>query len=293
MIDFISITAKASHIQTAFWGECKPFEYNGIMFSPDYIKGVLWRYKGEFRGMQIALYEEQIKMANSLHKFYKGNNYTDFNYSEIKAAISLLSGKFHISPADFNIKKLEFGLNIIVEKPALHYISYLLSYKNKFFDKMKSSSKEYGRKCFLSEYDIKVYDKQMQVNLKDKIKIESSLLRFEVAYKQQRAMPKIITLADLANYEKLEALFLHFISVIGKVVTTQNENFEAATASEREIYAAAKDPNYLIVEKKMRKDGAIELQRKIRLARKKILTGGQSDNFINALTNRYSELMKG
>lgn len=293
MIDFISITANASHISEAVWGELEPDDWEGIKFRPFYIKGHLWAYKGEYRGLQLVLHDRQLKITNSLHKFYKGNNYTDFSYSEIKAAISLLSGKFHISPADFNIKKLEFGLNIILEKYALHYINYFLSYKNKFFDKMRSSHKEYGRKCFLSEYDIKVYDKQLQVNLKDKIKIESSLLRFEVAYKQQRAMPKIKTLADLESYEKLEALFLHFIGVIGKVVTTQNENFEATTASEREIYAAAKDPNYLIVEKKMRKDGAIELQRKIRLAREKILTGGLNDYFINALTNKYFELLKG
>lgn len=154
MIDFIVIVASIEPFCTS--NLFSPFEWKGLIFFPKFKKGILKGYESEYKGLRIVLYDNKIEISNSLHKFYKGNNHSDFSYSELKKAIGMICEKFTIKANSWEIKKMEFGFCIVTPQPANRYLNCFSEYHFREFEKMKYRIKDYGRKCFMSEYAIKV-----------------------------------------------------------------------------------------------------------------------------------------
>src|SRR5688572_20689289 len=80
------------------------FYWKGILFKPVYGKGneeFIKKYIGDYKELRFELENENLSVSNSLHKFYKGNNYTDFSFTEIKAAISELCNFLQMEAKDF------------------------------------------------------------------------------------------------------------------------------------------------------------------------------------------------
>ena len=289
MVDYIKIVA---FIDALFSNKSfKHFEWKGLLFYPKYAKGKLKGFESEYNGFRVFLYYDRIELSNSIHKFYKDNNYTDFTFSELIDAINTICKKFEIEAQNWEIKKLEFGFNILTPQIADYYLNLIYQYKDREFEKMKSKHITYGRKCFMSEYAIKIYDKYVQTKLMYGVVIPDNTLRVELCYNQKRKLPKQIkTLFDLQNKEKFKELYNNLNDVISKIIFNDEVNVSNSTREERVLFFASFNPSLLKVEEKICKAEARAMKRKIKQLKERFLSKKFKLYLLKALSNKYIEL---
>lgn len=117
--------------------EKEPFYWKDILFKPVYGKGneeYVIKFTAEIRDLKLELKPHELIISNSLHKFFKGNNYSDFTRAELIKSIELLSNTLGIKETLIVPIKMEFGVNCefnLVDD----YIGSILNYKGKPFDK--------------------------------------------------------------------------------------------------------------------------------------------------------------
>ncbi len=269
----------------------KPFEWRGLMFYPKYSKGKLRGFESDYKGFRVFLCYDRIELSNSIHKFYKGNNYTDFTLSELMDAINTICVKFGIEANRWEIKKLEFGFNILTLKKADHYLDLIYQYKNREFEKMKAKHITYGKKCFMSEYAIKIYDKHLQTKIAYNIIIPENTLRVEFCYNQKRKLPKQIKfLSDLQDKEKFKELYNDLNEAISKIIFNDEVNVSNSTKEERVLFFASFNSKLLKVEERINKVEAKEMKLKIKLLKERFLSKNFKQWLLKALSNKYVEL---
>jgi len=252
MIDFIVMVAPIEPFYA--FNSFNPFEWNGLKFYPKFKKGILKGFESEYKDLRVILYYNKIQLSNSLHKFYKGNNYTDFTHSELIKAIHEICQMFKIEAEYWEIKKMEFGFNILTSKPAKEYLAFFMEYKEREFEKMKHRQIDYGRKCFLTEYALKIYDKSLQCKAMDSESISNKVLRVEFCYNQKRKLPKQIkTLADLIDKDKFKELFKDLNEAFIKVIYKDEVDFTNSTNEERILFYASLNPDFIKVEEQINK----------------------------------------
>ncbi|MEJ8590335.1 hypothetical protein JSO54_03685 [Riemerella anatipestifer] len=289
MIDFIVIVAPIEHFNT--FNSFNPFEWKGLKFYPKFKKGNLKGFESEYKGLRVILYYNKIQISNSLHKFYKGNNYSDFTHSELTNAIQEICQIFEIKAKCWEIKKLEFGFNILTLKPAKEYIALFLEYKERKFEKMKHKQTDYGRKCFLYEYALKVYDKSLQCKAMDSMRISDKTLRVEFCYNQKRKLPKLIeTLADLMDKDKFKELFRDLNEAFAKVIYNDEVDFTNSTNEERILFYASLNPDFIKVEEQINKTEAKAIRLKIKQLKERFFKKEFKKWFLKALSDKYIEL---
>ncbi|MFP9114432.1 hypothetical protein ACLI1A_10855 [Flavobacterium sp. RHBU_3] len=289
MIDFIRIVAPIEP-QYSF-NSIHPFEWQELIFVPKFKKGILKGFESEYKDLRVVLYYDKIELSNSLHKFYKGNNYTDFAYSELVNAIAEICIKFEIEAEYWEIKKMEFGFNIKTPQPANEYIDLFLEYKERKFDKMKNKQIDYGRKCFLSEYSLKVYDKSYQSKVVDSIAISKKMLRVEFCYNQKRKLPEQIkNLADLMDREKIKELYNDLSEAFAKVIFSEEVDFTGSTDEERMLFFASTHANYIKVEEGINKSNTKAMKKRIKQLKERFFRKTFKKWFLKALQDKYIEL---
>lgn len=289
MIDFIKIVAPINPYR--HFGISEQFEWKGLTFSPVFKKSLLIGYESDYNGLRVMRYYNRIEVCNSLHKFYKGNNYTDFCYSEIKERINILCNKFGIVAKNWEIKKLEFGLNLITSNPAYQYLSRFLEYKGREFEKMRDNQIVYGRKCYMSEYALKVYDKHIQTKMKDKISIPENTLRVEFYYKQYRKLPKSIHyLSDLLYEERFKDLYKDLKEAIENIIYDDEYDFKNSTNEERMLFFASQNTEFLKVENQINKAEVKTIKKKIKQLKERFLKKDFRNNLSKLLNDKYINL---
>jgi len=289
MIDYIKIVASMDAVFS--YNSFKPFEWRGLLFYPKYTKGKLRGFESDYNGFRVFLYYDRIELSNSIHKFHKGNNYTDFTLSEFMDAVNTICVKFGIEANRWEIKKLEFGFNILTLKKANHYLDLIYQYKNREFEKMKAKHITYGKKCFMSEYALKIYDKYVQTKKKYKIIIPENTLRVEFCYNQKRKLPKQIKfLSDLQDKEKFKELYNDFNKAISKIIFNDEVNVSNSTKEERVLFFASFNSKLLKVEETINKTEAKEMKVKIKLLKERFLSKNFKIWLLKALSDKYIEL---
>ena len=151
-----------------------------------------------------------IEISGSLHKYYesvhmgKRENWTQYSISKLAWTIDRLSQVFDRNTKKFEIRSLEFGVNLIVDFDPKKIIERCIVNYN---GGMKSETNRYGDTGYFCEFErvqyyIKIYDKGKQYNRPDNI------LRFE--YKTKKMEPinikGIRTLGDFLVPQKLNCL---------------------------------------------------------------------------------------
>ena len=145
-----------------------------------------FKYASTIKNLKFTYAGKQLKIAGSLHKYAKGNNYSLFTYEEAKNVLCELSDIIGIPLNRFVVTSMELGLNIQLDKDVVNYLHTIYSYKSNRFIPMtplKGTSKLKGCKCVFSEYSIKFYDKTFEAIKKGRIKREevpANLLRYEI-----------------------------------------------------------------------------------------------------------------
>ena len=168
-----------------------------------------------FHGIVIRIIRGVILISGSLHKFYNsinGNgshNYNDFTYWDIRDAIDFLSKELSFDPRTAQIQNLEFGVNIVVDRPAEEILRGKVVYhhwkppaRRQIF-----RGKGYFMEFEHSRYFLKIYDKSKQYGLVEHI------LRCEVKTRKSAEITSmgIMYLSDLLSkdtYLKLKDLLL-------------------------------------------------------------------------------------
>ncbi|HRP33932.1 MAG TPA: hypothetical protein PKV73_18670, partial [Agriterribacter sp.] len=153
MVDNITLVKDCKPPPQFYKAKEKPFEYKGCIYSPKFNNGQIVRYEGQIKNIRLFMYPEKVYLLNSLHKFHKGNNYSDFTKSELRAAIEAI------------VKKIEYGCNVSTD--AANAIYSLQSYKGKDYQPMAKNGIRYGAACEFAQYRIKGYNKPFQVNRED------------------------------------------------------------------------------------------------------------------------------
>jgi hypothetical protein len=285
MVDFIKIVAYKECIFTP--SSYEPFEWKELMFYPKFKNGCLTGFESSYEGFRVFLHYDRIEIANSIHKFYKGNNHSDFTYSELREAINIICHRFDIDAKEWKIIKMEFGFVILTPEPAKQYIDFFFEYKSRVFEKMKHKHNYYGRKCFMSEYALKVYDKSFQSDTT----ISDNILRVEYCYNQKRKLPKQInTLSDLLHKNKFKELYRDFDEAFSKVIYKDEVDFTKSTTEERMLFFASLDPSFIKVEESINKDGAKRIKQKIKQLKERFYKRTFKKWFLKSLSNKYIEL---
>ena len=153
------------------------------------------KYSSSLNNLRFSYSGTRLCIEGSLHKYSKGNNYSLFTYEEAKSVLRELSDVINIPLNRFIVTGIELGVNMPLEKDVERYLKILHSYKSHPFIMMsplKGTSKLKGRKCVLSEYAIKFYDKTFEVIKNSRIpkeerdKIPANLLRYEIQFSRKQ-----------------------------------------------------------------------------------------------------------
>lgn len=289
MIDFIVIIASIEPLWD--FTSLNPFVWKGLEFYPKYKKGKLIGFESDYKGLRVMLYYERIEVSNSLHKFYKGNNYSRFSYSELEKTIEIICKKFDIDARFWEIKKMEFGFVIVTPKPAVEYLNFFFQYKGNDFEKMKDKKTEYGRKCYMYAYALKVYAKSLQTKIMDNVVIPDDNLRIEFYYNEKRKLPKSIkTLNDLLDREKFKELFNELYQAFTIVVYKDEADLSNSTNEERLLFYASLNPDFLKFEEKVNKGAVKTIKSKIKQLRERFLRKKFKLWFLKSLKTKYIDL---
>ncbi|CAA0253096.1 conserved hypothetical protein [Tenacibaculum maritimum] len=209
MIDFIRMNYKDKSEVESFICDSKNFEELRVVLEK-HSGEIEYPYKTSLGSMEINITEKNIRVMNSLHKFYnqqnkKGyRNHNDFTYSQLTETIDLLNNGL-IRLENARLSKLEFGLNIELDFPAEFIVKdnimmhkYQTHNHNKKFNG-KGEFKQFDH-C---EYDFKIYDKAKQYRL------TKNVLRVEIKHKCSRSINShgVFNINNLTSKESLQSLF--------------------------------------------------------------------------------------
>lgn len=205
----------------------------------------------KYRGMKMTIISDKYCIIQgSIHKAFSNNvNYTDFTYTDLKNAISIIENDLNISSKRFKIQRIEFGVNI--REPPLDYKTIYknaISYKGDPFNQMKN---EIGIECEKQRFKIKIYDKgakeELNINL---IRIELKIIKSE-----HLKQVGIYSLSDLTNKIKMELAGKLLVNSFKDILMDNDKiNISKLSTIEKEVYQNGRNPKfwkYLKNERKM------------------------------------------
>lgn len=154
-------------------------------------------------------------MSGSLHKYAKGDNYSDFSYSDLSDTLDNITENHFLALENTNIHGMEIGVNIELPYSPEIVFKKAVCHQRKPFEHMNSKDKRIGVACTHTDYAIKLYDKGYQCKIENKY-----ILRYEVKVFRQRMLAPygISTLADLKDKVKTASLICLLRDCINETV---------------------------------------------------------------------------
>lgn len=197
-----------------------PFELNGILFKPEFNKnGDVISYSAKLENLYVKLVSGKIILMNSWHKFFHGNNYSDFCWEEIQVCMQTLSTVFGDVFWKSRITKLTAGVNLQCNPKTI--IERLISFKGNPMEPMRprNSRSVYGKRFASTHYNVKVYDKQFEVKRNARMDILPTLriekeMRMPYFQKRKSNPVPIYTPGDLKNPNAATFLSYELFAVI-------------------------------------------------------------------------------
>ncbi len=184
----------------------------------------------------------RLEISGSLHRYHNGgtDNSSRFGVADIQAVIMDLVERFGIVPDKTPLENLEIGVNIGLPFSPLRVINAAVVCHNKGFAPINAGRLYLGKRCVLSEYEVKIYDKGKQIGNPG-----LNLLRVEVKVRKMRQLRDygIKTLADLSDPAKLRPLVELLLSALANTVFIDPcANLDPLTESERTTFYKLRDP---------------------------------------------------
>ena len=161
-----------------------------------------YQRKTEFKGLRIVIIENnlssKLEVSGSAHKYYNNgeHNYNDFKLSDFIEVINNIAGLLCTTPQDLIVSNLEFGVNIDLDFEVKNIVSNMIQYQNKKFVDSDIPNSLY-RKCVLTKFKIKAYDKSLQYSL------DIEKFRFELKYKRMWILKELLQKEDLLTADEI------------------------------------------------------------------------------------------
>jgi len=294
MIDTISFNLEVKAPEEFYKQVPYPISFGKFRLNPEYNGNFVRAYTVKHRNLKISLTANQapiLKITNSLHKYFKGNNFSDFTFSEINDALFKLEYDLNRPIFTGKIIKLDYGLNLDLDAEKVY--PYFKSYKGNEFNKMKSKGKTYGAKVILSQSAIKGYNKTLENNRNRNAleKLKTNIFRFEIEVrkmihlrKRTKSIPimTVRDLLDVKNYQLLREDILNKYDHIRKDIFI---DLAKLTIGEKKTLATMKDEQIKLSVKRDHKDS----YKKCRAVEKNIYRNADDTFFSKEIRSRMSD----
>jgi len=225
------------------------FEYRGLNFIPRFSSsGEIFQWDATLKNLRIKIRpsSNQVIICNSLHKYAHGSNYTDYSLTELRDTIEELSDILNINMFHGDIKKIEYGCNILVPDANLPW-QRLISYKNKFYQQQLYKGQPYGASSYSTNYVLKAYNKAKQVKAVDGLVIPDNLFRWEVKAASMAALHKrkvpipVEKVEHLLNVQNAQSLADDAVKKYRDSIKNCLPNFDLRSLREMTAYARMSD----------------------------------------------------
>ncbi len=181
----------------------------------------------------------RVWVQGSIHKFWHGQNHSILTHSEMQKAFAFLFKTLGTRPESSKFLQIEFALNLYPDFNPDEFINRLICFKTKPFEGLGNFEK-IGKRCYNSEYDMKIYNKGKQYKLKQNV------LRIEKKVKDSRYLKRfgICAVSDLTTLKTRELLLDLFTSIDDLLIDDKSIDESRITA--RQVLALAKyrNPNF-------------------------------------------------
>ncbi|NLP59229.1 hypothetical protein [Lutibacter sp. B1] len=291
MYDTINIVQQLNQLPIEIMEETtKPFKWCGLLWIPKMNKfGYLVSYSSEIKNLKLTIRGNEISITNSIQKFYIDNNYQTFSYTQVLKAFEKLNKHFPFNIYEANVKKIAVG--VVIQEESNPILNTWLSVSNKKAFPMLSKNNRYGTKFFLTEYDIKGYNKTTEVKHHHNIHLNQQLFRFEVEIKRINNINRgknnigVYTVQDLLNPIKYQKLANLLIEKYQKINKTPCINWDETTIKEKRLVASFKDTE---IQNSIRKQHP-DTFKKDKIQYNKLLLKLNDDNFQNTIISKLNQ----
>ncbi|WP_026776111.1 hypothetical protein [Polaribacter sp. Hel_I_88] len=267
-----------------------PFDWYGIRWIPHYKESNFpIYYKSHYKNMYLRIIGDKLLVSNSLHKSYYGNNYMPFTLSQVFNAITLLDNALPINIYNSKINKLSAGV-VINENPQKIFNEWQY-FLGKNYTPMKDKNKIYGAKYFLTDYQIKGYDKTFEVKNHNQVNLKQPFFRFEI----DNCKPKVLnnktnnigiyTVKDLLDKEKFSKLGEMILNKYIQIEKLPKLDLSTLSIKEKRLYASL--TNYEVKES-IRKQHP-HMYKKDRKEYNKMMNNLDNSEFQNQVINKLKE----
>ncbi|WP_299673471.1 hypothetical protein [uncultured Tenacibaculum sp.] len=219
-----------------------PFFWKGLKWTPIFNKKTnqVKAYETTVNNLKLELKGNIISCNNSLQKWYIGNNYELFTYSKVVEALKKLDSVLPFNVYNANIHYVAVGT--VVEEEAKPILNTWLSLNGKTPITMLGANKEYGKKFYLTDYNVKGYDKTFEVKTHERIIIGKPIFRFELEIYTRNLNKRknpigIYTVKDLIDKKKYKMLADELMSKYDKIEKQQTIPLSQLTNKEKEVLA--------------------------------------------------------
>jgi hypothetical protein len=268
----------------------EPFEWYGLLWKPKFNKfGYPVAYYSELKNLNLIIRGTELSIINSLQKFYMDNNYNSFSYSQVIEAFKKLNNLLPLNIYTASVKKIAIGT--VIQEDCNQILNTWVSVSNKKALPMLSRNKRYGLKYFLTEYDIKGYNKTTEVKHHNNINLDKQHFRFEVEIKRVNNVNReknkigIYSVQDLINPIKYQKLGQLLINNYQKIKKKPALNWCNTTIKEKRLIATFKDIEVLNSIKKQHPDS----YKKDRKQYKALLNKLNDNNYQNSIINKLNQ----
>ena len=219
-----------------------PFFWKGLKWIPIFNKKTnqVKAYETTVSNLKLELKGNIISCNNSLQKWYMGNNYELFTYSQVVKALEKLDSILPFNVYNANIHYLAVGT--VIEESAQPILNPWLSLNGKTAIPMLGANKQYGKKFYLTDYTVKGYDKTFEVKTHERIKIGKPIFRFELEIYTRNLNKRknpigIYTVKNLIDKKKYQMLADELLSKYDKIEKQQSIPLSQLNNKEKEVLA--------------------------------------------------------
>lgn len=295
MIDFLKIRIEDKENFESFVQSNASLKKTYKAYSNE--NGLFYPIVGKVYNMEFRITKTEAIISGSIHKFYNninglGNiNYNDFTLVDFYNAIDYLCDTFLIDKTKTTITNLEFGFNVLINKPSSYFIEQSVQmfdfqpYDNRITTRAGTTFKIFKK----SDFSIKIYDKGKESQLEQK-----NLLRIELKIIQKRFLNNIgINSLDQIDDIAISSLFQAFVERYSKLLIVDSISpWNALETHERMFYENYTNPSYWIMLRRtktlqeIRKD-----KKKIMSFIKKIGYDSSKNKVLELVSSKYNQLL--
>jgi len=239
MIDFISILAVQDDLNSQFLKVTSSPYFSKIgTFNKGNIQ--IKVYKQEVSNLKIGFRRwrnsefHSIFVRGSIHKFYKGNNYTDFNLLDLEKSIQRLCNWLDIPSNKWELHGFEFGVNLNINPNLI--LNNIVNYNGYEVGTTRYENGGKQKRFELSQHDLKIYDKGKENRL------NYPCLRYEIKAHKMAYFGREVhwRLNDLLNPDIHEALRIRLAMSLDRLIVTQK--IKPTSRKEHILYEFGRNP---------------------------------------------------